>query len=413
MLHSAVATKPKRGVFGVLDIGTTKTLCMVVRMNGITPEIVGVGYRVSEGINGGTVLCMDDATNSILSAIDTAEKASGETIDQVYINVAGCGIRSFFIGSETSSASHEMSERDIRRIIAQTYEKCPSKSVIVHNFPLCYSLDEMEDIRDPKGLYGTTLKVRMHAVIASRQIMTNIEHCLNGCSLNMGGCSVSGYSSGISCLTPDERDLGSVVIDIGGGNTSVGVFERGKFVYASYVPFGGLHVTRDIAWGLGISIAGAEKVKILHGNAVSIPSDPEFIELYGVSSEEDDGQECLRIPNSVMVAIIRARTEEILEMVRDDLEKSKVKVRHVVLTGGGSSLRSIREVAELIFRSSVRLGTPVFVEGLCGEYGRSCMFSAAVGTVMAIAGFYTDDAEHRADSGLVRKVLSIFGHGKA
>ncbi|QXK91616.1 cell division protein FtsA [Neoehrlichia mikurensis] len=382
MLHSAVMTEPRRNVFAILDMGSTKMVCFAVKMNNGVPEIIGIGHKAADGINGGAITNMQHASYSVLSSIDLAEQIAEQTIDQVYINISGCGVSSFNVVNEINSTVHEISDRDIKRIVLQTYEKCCDNNVIVHNIPIAYHLDNVSSITELKGLYGSKLRADMHVVTASKLALLNIENCITNSNLSMAGCIVESYASGLACLTEDEKELGTVIVDIGGSYTSIGIFDKGKFVYADSVPLGGVHVTRDIAYGLYTSVKSAERIKILHGNIMLTSADKNYV----IEAENDDYDgELISVMKSDLIGIIRPRIEEILELVKDKLEKQKNIVRKVVITGGCSQLTSMKEIASYVLNKQVRIGIPVSINGLDVEYTRNPIFSAAIGVTLLVA----------------------------
>lgn len=390
-MYSAVIVKPKRSIFAILDIGTTKIVCLIVKMNSnFSYKIIGIGYKIAEGINAGSITDAKHASYSISSTIGLAEQVSEETIDQIYVNVAGCGISSFNVYNEIIAANHEISERDIKRVVFQTFEKYVEENVIIHNIPLKYHLDDMTDIKEVSGLYGKRLSADVNVVTASRPALTNIENCIthNG-GLNMAGCIASAYSAGLACLSGDEKELGTAIVDIGGGCTAIGIFKRGKLVYASGIPIGGIHITRDIAYGLCTSIEHAERIKILYGSTIITSIDEN--EYITVQNNEND--EPAQVLKSELINIIRPRVEEILEMAREQFQEQKDPINKVVITGGTSQLTSMKEIAGYIFNKQVRIGCPESVNGLDGEYDKNPVFSAAIGSIKLIVDtFYKNNS---------------------
>lgn len=390
-MYSAVIVKPKRNVFAVLDIGTTKIVCLIVKVNSNSSyKVTGIGYKIAEGISGGSITNVKHAGYSISSTISLAEQVSEETIDQIYVSVAGCNISSFNVHNEIISSSHQISDRDIKRVIFQTFEKYIEENVIIHNIPLKYHLDDMIDIKEVCGLYGKRLSADVNVVTASRPALTNMESCIvNNRGLNMAGCIASSYSAGLACLSEDEKELGTAIIDIGGGCTAIGIFTRGKFVYANSIPIGGMHITRDIAYGLCTSIENAERIKILYGSTI-ITSIDEGERIAVQSNESDDPVQVLK---SELINIIRPRVEEILEMVKEQLNVQKDPVNKVVITGGTSQLASIKEIAGYILNRKTRIGCPISVNGIDGEYDKNPVFSAAIGSIKLIVDtFYKSNS---------------------
>ncbi|NUY39305.1 cell division protein FtsA [Wolbachia endosymbiont of Litomosoides brasiliensis] len=402
-MYSAVIVKPKRDVFAVLDIGTTKIICLIVKISGnLSYKITGTGYRVAEGVNGGSITDIKHASYSISSTIGLAEQVSEETIDQIYVNVAGCGILSFNVHNEIIAANHEISDRDIKRVVFQTFEKYIEENVIIHNIPLKYHLDDMTDIREVSGLYGKRLSADVNVVTASRPALTNIENCItNNSGISMAGCIASAYSAGLACLSEDEKELGAAIVDIGGGCTAVGVFKRSKLIYANSIPIGGIHITRDIAYGLCASIEHAERIKILYGSTIVTSIDEN--EYIAVQNNENDEQ--IRVPKSELVNIIRPRIEEILELVKRHFRKQQDPINKVVITGGTSRLASIKEIASYIFNKQVRIGYPESCSGLGSEYDKNPVFSAAIGSIkLIIDTFYKNNPDILSQNGKISKL---------
>lgn len=402
-MYSAVIVKPKRSVFAVLDIGTTKIICLIVKISSnFSYKITGTGYKIAEGINGGSITDVKHANYSISSTIGLAEQVSEETIDQIYVNIAGCGISSFNVRNEIIASNHEISDRDIKRVVFQTFEKYIEENVIIHNIPLKYHLDDMTDIKEVSGLYGKRLSADVNVVTASRPALTNIENCVtNNSGLSMAGCIASSYSAGLACLSEDEKELGTAIVDIGGGCTAIGIFKRGKLIYADSIPIGGIHITRDIAYGLCTSTEHAERIKILYGNTIVTSIDEN--EYITVQNNESD--EPTQVLKSELVDIIRPRIEEILELVKEQFQKQKDPINKVVITGGTSQLASIKEIASYIFNKQVRIGYPGSCNGLDGEYDKNPVFSAAIGSIKLIVDtFYKNNSGMLGHDGKISKL---------
>ncbi len=369
----------KSKVFAALDIGTTKVVCLIVKTNG-SKKVVGVGYNAAEGINGGVITNIKHASRSILSAITMAKQASKiEIVDQAYVNISGCNISSFELTNEIISDRHKISGADIANIVSQTYEKYDEDDVVIHNIPIRYSLDDMHNINELHGLYGGKLRADMHVVTASRPALLNIENCLVNCGVKIAGYTASSYASGLSCLNREEKELGAAIIDIGGGYTSIGFFEKGKFVHADFIPIGGIHITRDIAYGLCVSINEAERIKLLSDKAIS-SNDIDIL---------DDGNPSMQIAKSEITTIIKSRLEEILEILDDKLGKKNNLIRKVVITGGSSQLSNIAEAANYILNRPIRIAMPFSIDGISD----SPAFSAAIGMVSLISESNKSDVQ--------------------
>ncbi|WP_225536877.1 cell division protein FtsA, partial [Wolbachia endosymbiont of Mansonella ozzardi] len=343
---------------------------------------------------------------SILSTIGLAEQVSEETIEQIYINIAGCGISSFNLHNEIIAANHKISDRDIKRVVFQTFEKYIEGNVIIHNIPLKYHLDDMTNIKEVSGLYGKRLSAEVNVVTASRSALTNIENCVtNNSGLSMAGCIASSYSAGLACLSEDEKELGTAIVDIGGGYTAIGIFKRGKLIYADSIPIGGIHITRDIAYGLCTSIEHAERIKILYGNTIVTSID----ESEYITVQDNESDEPTQVLKSELIGIIRPRIEEILELVKEQFREQKDTINKVVITGGTSQLTSMKEIASYIFNKQVRIGCPKSCSGLNCEYDKNPVFSAAIGSIKLIVNtFYKNSPRVLGQDGKISKLYHWF-----
>ncbi|MBL6934057.1 MAG: cell division protein FtsA [Alphaproteobacteria bacterium] len=369
----------RNGLITALDVGTTKICCFVARSDtrGDTgdqggPRVVGIGHHAANGLRGGAIVDMDAAADSIASAVHAAEQMAGETIHSVLLNISGGQPRSHNFNVESAIAGHEISDGDLRRAFQHgmgTHQ--PKDREIIHSVPLSYSIDGSRGIRDPRGMFGERLGVNMHMVSVASGSLWNLSNCVSRCHLEIEDMVLSAYASGLSALVEDEMDLGVTCIDMGGGTTSLSVFFDGNMVFTGSVPLGGVHVTSDIARGLSTTMANAERMKTLYGNA--IPSDMDDRDHIDVPpiGEEVHAQPN-HVPKSLLIGIIRPRLEETLEMARDLLERSgfdKVAGQRVVLTGGASQMQGIRDLAAMILDKKVRVGKPMHIHGLAEATG--------------------------------------------
>lgn len=398
-MHSAVITKPDKKVFAVLDVGTTKVSCVLVKIianNKI--KILGIGYKKSAGIYSGAIVNAKEASDSVLSVIEEVEEVSSETIEEVYLNVVGTQIKSRMISSTISDIHNKVAVRDIRRIFNKNNENMKNDEIIIHNIPLEYILDDIRGIADPIGMYGHVLHVNMHTISLPNSVLLNLQHCVTQHQTRFNGCVLSAYSAGVACINKDEKELGVTVIDIGGGSTSIGVFSEGGFVYAASIPVGGVLITRDIASAFSIDLDSAEKLKVLKGNVILTTTDQnDIVEVEKVGEENDKVQ----ISLSDLISVIRPRVEEIFEMVKNEIKGKNI--HRVVLTGGSSQLTSIRELASHILGCQVRLGTPLVLEGM-GECNRNPSLSATIGAVVLISKIIQDRINSTED-GIISKII--------
>jgi cell division protein FtsA len=374
----------RSGLITALDIGTTKIACFIARPIGNgAAEIIGIGHQVSRGIKNGNIIDMVAVEDSIRATVEAAEHMAGENVRDVVLGLSGSVPESKLISFDVAISGHEITNTDLKRALDPTwlYSQQDNNRHIIHTLPVTYSIDENPGVKDPRGMFGDKLGVNMHVITASAGALRNITACVNRCHLDVNRQVVGSYAAGLSCLVEDERELGAICIDMGGGTTDISVFFDGEVVYTDSVPLGGNHVTNDIARGLSTPLAYAERMKTLYGSAIPSASDDQEIIKVPLVGEADDGEN--QVPRSMLVGIIRPRIEEIYELVREKLELTgfeKAGARRVVLTGGGSQLTGARELATEMMDKQVRLGQPPYVKGLA-ESVSGPAFSAPVGLI--------------------------------
>lgn len=363
-----------------LDIGTTKVCCFVAEKDGgDRVRVTGIGHHVSEGLKAGGIVDMQMAEQSVLAAVHAAEQMAGTTIREVVVNVASGEPSSRFVDIDTDLTAQAVGDRELGRLFNdERLAALAQERHLVHALPIGYAIDGSNGIRDPRGLYGHSLGVRVHAVTAAPSVLQNVVNCVERCHLGIADFAVNPYAAGVACVVEDELDLGVTVIDMGGGTTSIGIFFEGALVHVDTIPIGGGHITSDIARGLSTPVHHAERLKTLHGTCLSSPTDETEIISAPRVGEEDDSQ-APTMPKSFLVSIIAPRVEETLELVRDRIAASgldRKAGRRVVLTGGASQLPGVREFAGQILDKQVRMGRPIRVSGLaeatCGPAFSVC-----------------------------------------
>lgn len=382
-------------IVSVLDIGSTKVVCMIGKLtprpeSEILPgrthkiEIMGIGHQKSRGVKNGVIADLEAAESVVRLAVDAAERMAGLTVQSLIVNVS-CGR----LGSDIYTASidlggQEVDASDIKRVLAAASERSIMQDrVILHALPTGFSLDGERGIQDPVGMYGDLLGVDMHVVSAERPALKNLELAVNRAHLSVEALVATPYASGLSALVDDEAELGCAAIDMGGGTTTISVFAEGRLVHTDAINLGGHHVTTDLARGLSIRIEDAERLKTLHGSAMSaMTDDREVISVPAMDS--DAGSQPVQVPRALVSRIVRARIEETLEMVRDRIQKSgfsPVVGKRVVLTGGASQLTGLADVARRIMARNVRVGRPMGISGL-PQAAKGPAFSTAVGLMI-------------------------------
>lgn len=365
-----------------LDIGTTKIVTLVgeLKKDG-NIEIIGSGTHPSQGLKRGVVANIEATVQSIQKAIEEAELMVGCQINSVYAGIAGSHIRSFNSQGVIAIRDSEVTRADVHRVIdaAKTIPISPEQRIL-HVLPQEYIIDNQEDIREPIGMSGMHLKVKVHIVSGAVSAVQNIIKCVQHCNLEVENIVLEPIASGYSVLTPDEKDLGVCVIDIGGGTTDIAIFSGGAIRHTAVIAIGGNQVTNDIALTLRTPTKEAEKIKIEHGSASTKMVDAsENIKIPNIA-----GSEFRTLPKQTLTEVIAARYEELFSLVFDEIQRHRFKdfiSSGIVLTGGASMINGIQELAESIFGLPVRVGAPQHINGLTDTL-RTPIYSTATGLLL-------------------------------
>lgn len=367
-----------------LDIGSTKVSVIVGRPNGEHIDVIGLGTAPNPGFKKGVVVNIESTTDAIRQAREEAELMAGVEVSQVWLGVGGSHIQSFDSNGMVAVRDREISARDIERVVqAAQAVSVPSDREVIHVLPREYKLDEQEGILDPIGMSGVRLESAVHIVTASKTALQNIAKCTEKAGLQISGLVLEPYASAMAVLTEDERQLGVVLVDIGGGSSDIVIIHKGSIAYTACVPLGGTHITNDIALGLRTPHSSAESLKRKYGCALAtLVNAEESIEVEGVGNRRER-----TVLRQHLCEIIEPRTDEILNYVNNEILKSGYGDQlggGVVLTGGGSLLDGIAELGEFVFDMPVRKAQPHGFGGLA-DVARSAQFSTAVGLL-----FYAD-----------------------
>ena len=384
----------KSAILSVLDIGTSKVVCLIARLlpmessdtlRGRTHRcrILGIGHQRSRGIKAGAVVDMDEAEQAIRHAVDAAERMAGVQVESVIVNVSGGRIGSKLFHADIQIGGKAVTDYDVHRVLeAATARTAAPGRAVLHALPTGFSLDGARGIHAPKGMIGEGLGADMHVVSTDAAGLRNLMLAVERCHLRLEAIVSTSYASGLSVLVDDEAELGAAVVDMGAGTTSIGVFAEGYLRHVDAIAVGGNHVTMDVARGLNTSVADAERLKTLYGSCISASSDER--ETIAVVRAGEDASEASHMPKSQLVRIIKPRVEEILELVRDRLKAAGFAGqagRRLVLCGGASQLTGMPEAARRILSPHVRLGRPLGIEGL-PESAKSPAFAASVGLMI-------------------------------
>ncbi|KAA2244142.1 cell division protein FtsA [Salinarimonas soli] len=399
----------KSATLSVLDVGTSKIVCLVAELLPIEASdllpgrthlarVIGIGHQRSMGLKGGAVVDLEAAENAIRQAVHAAERMAKVEIRSVIVNLTGGRLGSTHFEANVGVRGGPVGPSDLHRVLeAASRHGVPPNRTVLHALPTGYRLDAQTGITDPAGMVGESLGVDLHVVTGEAAAARNLMLAVERCHLGIEAVISTPYASGLSALADDEAEMGCAVVDLGGGTTSVGVFAGGHLVHVDALAVGGHHVTMDIARGLTTRVATAERLKTLHGSCMASASDErDMLAVPQVDEDERDVQN--HLPKSHLVRIIRPRVEEILELVRDRLRGAGFAAqagRRVILTGGGSQLVGLPETARRILEGQVRVGRPLGIKGL-PDAAKGPAFSAAVGLLVYPQVAHVEHFEPRA-----------------
>ncbi len=377
----------------VLDMGTRKLCCVIARLlpppKWLAPRIenadvgvLGFAQHVSRGIVAGQVSDMDAAEEAIRLVVAKAEHSAGITVDEIYVVMAGGGLNSESFTASVPIAQREVDDLDLRRALlaARQYAGRHGQSLL-RVAVTGYGLDDIPGVDDPRGMIGDTLKVHVVASMADPVALKNLALCIERCHLMLAGVIPAPLASALATMSPEERLLGGVCIDMGAGTTSLAAFLDGELVHIDSLPHGGNEITRDLARDLSTPHSEAERLKTLYATVFSGPMDD--VESVVCPLVGDDAQERYIYPTkSEIASFVRARLEHVFSALRDRLEAAGVEpsvCERVVLAGGGSQLAGCDALAAQIFGGEARLGRPGGVAGLPPHADPA--ICAAVGTL--------------------------------
>ena len=382
---NAEAIGYRTGLVAALDVGSSKVVCLIGRAEPGSLRVLGTALRESQGVKAGTITSLDLAEEAIRDAVAAAENHADARIQNVIIGV-NCGQPVNIMSRNAMVLDGALvTDAHLRALLAEGRAKCIRDGYeIIQSAPTAYAVDEARGVRDPSGMFCQRIGVVMHAVGIKPSPLQNLRLAVERCHLTIAGTLFAPYASGLATLTDDEKQLGATVVDMGGGVTSIAVFNEGQLVYADVVPAGGAQVTADLARMLAAPLSAAERAKTLHGAALG---DLEYgADVVTVPQMGEDGEDAgMRVPRSMLTRIIQARMEEILGEVQTRLRASGFDVaagRRAVLTGGGSQLSGVRELAARILNKQVRIGRPAAFPGLPAA-SASPDYATAVGLLMA------------------------------
>lgn len=378
--------KGKASNYIAFDIGSSKIAAIAANIskNGqvkINSQIL----QYSEGFKSGSITNMEFAENSIVAAIYALEQESDKSIKEIAISLSGIGVKSYYVNHKIKLGNQPISKQDIKKLLSKALAEFKIKDQeVIHYFPLEFVLDENQHVDDPTGMYARELSCHLHIVSADSFMLMNLTKCLAKCHVEVSDVFLSIYSSGLACLTKDEKELGSIIIDMGSNTSSFGIFLDNQLVYTGYVPIGSKDITRDIAKTFSISIAAADKLKILYGN-----SSAKLVKNTTIRLEEFDPDNGYNTELSItaidLAKVIETKVQEIFSKIKkecDRISMDHLLAKRVILTGGGASLSGLTSTAAELFQKQVRIAKPEIIPGFAENYN-PYMYSTVIGMIKA------------------------------
>ncbi len=353
----------KKQLVAGIDVGTTKICSVVARLQDGEIELLGVGNQPSRGLKKGVVVNLSETIASVKASLETAEQASQMEVDSVYVSVGGVYVQGVNRSGTTDvrGRAGEISAEDMQRAVAgATQFEVPSNYEVLHVLTQDFRVDDQGGVVNPLGMFGRQLGVRLHVVLNASAVVQNIVNAINKADLVVDGLVLQQLASAEAVTSRDEREMGVVVVDIGGGTTDVAIYSRGSIWHSQVLPLGGSLITKDLALGLKTPIQEAENVKKQAGCVYpeSVPNE-EFIEVGEVGTRRRR-----TVSRRQLCRIVQARCDEMLEAIGEITEQlgpRRELLTGVVLTGGGALLDGLAERAEQILGMAVRVGYPVNV----------------------------------------------------
>jgi cell division protein FtsA len=374
--------KDSKNLLVGLDIGTSKVVAIVAEL---TPErrlnIVGLGVQPSRGLKRGVVVNIEATMASIQRVLEEAELMADCAISDVYTGIAGGHIRSLNSSGMVAIKEKEVTQADIDRVVETAKAiAIPNDQQVLHILPQEFIIDGQEDVREPLGMSGVRLEVKVHIVTGAVSAVENITKCVRRCGLEVKDVILQPLASAMAVLDEDEKELGVCLMDVGGGTTDLAVFTGGAIRHTAVIPIAGDQVTNDIAMTLRTPTKDAEELKVRHGCALRQLADPnDVIEVPGVGERGPR-----KLSRQMLAEVIEPRIEELYTLAQAELRRSgfeELLSSGIVLTGGTALLAGMVELGEEVFHLPVRVGVPAYVGGLA-DVVRSPRYATAVGLLL-------------------------------
>ncbi len=409
----------RSAVMAALDIGSSKITCLISRRADAVdgePRVAGAGVQATRGVRAGAAIDLEALERSIRLAVEQAERGAGQRITEVVVGISGPDLKSDVVRAKLPLNGREVTAQHVRDARTAALESFRSGGrEILHSALLGYALDGASGVKDPRGMYADTMTASFVVVSAPLAGLRNIMQCVSRAHLTPVAVVAAPYASGLAVLVEDEAEHGAMVIDFGSGVTSAAAFCDGGLVHVEAMAMGSSRATADLAQGLGTTFAAAERMKTLHG-AVGQTNLTALDRVEAPRLGPDGRLEASQCSRADIARILRPRIEEIFELMDQRLSRASAAgrplPRRIILTGGGSQLGCVRELAEDVFRAPVRLARPTNVKGL-GETFGTASFAAAAGLLRwelmgspDVGRPAIDRAHTDAGAGMFRRVAS-------
>ncbi len=373
--------KDSKNLIVGLDIGTSKIVAIVAEVTDDGLNVIGLGTQPSRGLKKGVVVNIEATMASIQRVLEEAELMADCRISEVYTGIAGSHIRSLNSSGMVAIKEKEVTQADIDRVVDTAKAiAIPNDQQVLHILPQEFIIDGQEDVREPLGMSGVRLEVKVHIVTGAVSAVENITKCVRRCGIEVRDIILQPLASARAVLNEDEKELGVCLMDIGGGTTDIAVFAGGAIRHTAVIPIAGDQVTNDIAMTLRTPTKEAEELKLRYGCALRQLADPnEVIEVPGVGERAPR-----KLSRPMLAEVIEPRIEELYSLVQAELRRSgfeELLSSGIVLTGGSALLAGMTELGEEVFHLPVRVGVPSYVGGL-SEVVRNPRYATSVGLLL-------------------------------
>lgn len=374
-------TSSTRGeAIAALDVGSTKIAFIIAVPTPTGVDVVGVGNVPNHALRKGVVVDIEATTEAIKKARDEAELMAGFSVDEVLVGISGSHLKSFDSKGIVAIADREVSQSDVDRVVeAAKTVAVPADRQVLHVLPREFKIDDQDGIRDPIGMAGVRLEASVHIVTGGFTAIQNLTKCAERAGLKIKEFVLESLASSYSVLSQDEKTLGAVVVDMGGGTSDILIYTQGSVAYSASLPIGGTHVTNDVAMGLRTPHSNAEALKKKFGCALASLVDPqETVEVEGVGGRQER-----TVLRQYLCEVIEPRVEETLNFINNEIQRSGLSPlvgSGIVITGGGSLLDGLIELGEFVFDMPVRRGLPRLMGGLTDAV-KSPVYANSLGLV--------------------------------